>query len=336
MTKNFFSKHMKKSMALFFIGMAGCGKTTLLHRISLDLSLIKKSHFIINLDPATQNIPYLANIDIRDTINFKKVMKDYILGPNGAILTALNLFSTRFDQVLKIIQKKTNLIEFILIDTPGQIEIFTWSASGSIITESLSKNFPAIMFYVIDSARTINPITFVSNILYSCSILYKTRLPLIMILNKIDITSVDFLREWLSDNESFDRALEKENFFAGSFARSLSLTIDVFHKKIPFLNISASEGTGSSNILRYLFRIWKEFSNEFQSELENTLFSFLNRINLKLNKKMIKRKISKKKKNKCFNIINDKNREPKNFLKVYEYIALIHLENDKIYSIECI
>lgn len=30
---------------------------------------------------------------------FLQVMKQYSLGPNGAILTSLNLFATRFDQV---------------------------------------------------------------------------------------------------------------------------------------------------------------------------------------------------------------------------------------------
>lgn len=32
-------------------------------------------------------------------VNYKNVMKQYNLGPNGGILTALNLFATRFDQV---------------------------------------------------------------------------------------------------------------------------------------------------------------------------------------------------------------------------------------------
>jgi hypothetical protein len=44
-------------------------------------------------------LPYGAHVDIRDTVNYKNVMKQYSLGPNGAILTSLNLFATRFDQV---------------------------------------------------------------------------------------------------------------------------------------------------------------------------------------------------------------------------------------------
>ena len=38
-------------------------------------------------------------VDIRDTINYKEVMRGNRLGPNGAIVTSLNLFSTKFDMV---------------------------------------------------------------------------------------------------------------------------------------------------------------------------------------------------------------------------------------------
>lgn len=57
----------------------------------------------------------------------------------------------------------------ILIDTPGQIEIFTWSASGSIITEAIASSLPTVVAYVIDTPRTIAPVTFMSNMLYACS-----------------------------------------------------------------------------------------------------------------------------------------------------------------------
>jgi hypothetical protein len=51
------------------------------------------------LDPACYEVPYPSNIDIRDTVNYKEVMKQYGLGPNGGIVTSLNLFATKFDQV---------------------------------------------------------------------------------------------------------------------------------------------------------------------------------------------------------------------------------------------
>ena len=44
----------------------------------------------MTLNPVVQRMPQ---------VNYKNVMKEYNLGPNGGILTSLNLFATRFDQV---------------------------------------------------------------------------------------------------------------------------------------------------------------------------------------------------------------------------------------------
>ena len=72
-------------------------------------------------------------------VNYKNVMKQYNLGPNGGILTSLNLFATRFDQVVALCDKERDPpLEYIVADTPGQIEIFTWSASGAIISEAFA------------------------------------------------------------------------------------------------------------------------------------------------------------------------------------------------------
>jgi hypothetical protein len=36
----------------------------------------------------------------------------YNLGPNGGILTALNLFTTKFDQVLDLVEKRADTVEY--------------------------------------------------------------------------------------------------------------------------------------------------------------------------------------------------------------------------------
>ena len=49
--------------------MAGSGKTTLLQRLSSHLHTTQTPGYIINLDPAVTQVPYGANIDIRDTVH---------------------------------------------------------------------------------------------------------------------------------------------------------------------------------------------------------------------------------------------------------------------------
>lgn len=130
----------------------------------------------------------LLNVpDIRDTVNYKEVMKQYGLGPNGAIVTSLNLFATKFDKVISLLEKASSTHEVAVIDTPGQIEVFTWSASGNIVTEALASTFPTVVVYVMDTIRSVNPVTFMSNMLYACSILYKTKLPFIVAMNKVGL-----------------------------------------------------------------------------------------------------------------------------------------------------
>ena len=68
---------------------------------------------------------------------------------------------------------KKNL-DFIVVDTPGQIEIFTWSASGTIITEAIASRFETFLFYILDTSRSNNnPQVFVSNILQAISVPVK-------------------------------------------------------------------------------------------------------------------------------------------------------------------
>ena len=59
-------------------------------------------------------------------------------------------------------------LSYVILDTPGQIEIFTWSASGAIITDAVASSLPTVVAYVIDTPRTTAPATFMSNMLYAC------------------------------------------------------------------------------------------------------------------------------------------------------------------------
>jgi hypothetical protein len=221
--------------------------------------------YCINLDPATLDVPYSPSIDIRDTVDYKQVMQQHRLGPNGAIMTSLNLYATKFDQVIRILESRADagsLPEFLLVDTPGQIEAFTWSASGAILSESLASTFPTVMVFVVDTVRCASsPNTFMSNMLYACSMYYRTRLPLIICFNKVDVVPYEFCLEWMSDFEKFQDALDnarqnKDEYgdtgFYDSLTRSLSLVLDEFYSEFSknAVGVSAVTGDGIDNFWR--------------------------------------------------------------------------------------
>ena len=98
-----------------------------------------------------QEVPFPANIGICDVAKYKELMKQYGLGPSGGTVTSLNLFATRFNHVMAFIKKVQNMSKYVLIVTPGQVEIFTWSASGTIITKALESSILKTVIYVKDT-----------------------------------------------------------------------------------------------------------------------------------------------------------------------------------------
>lgn len=307
-------------VAIVCIGMAGSGKTTFMQRLISHLythpdptspepavSKSPSTPYILNLDPAVHHVPFTPNIDIRDSVNYKEVMKQFNLGPNGGILTSLNLFSTKIDQVIGLLEKRTappepvqppeqSTVEFltsqgkaptttphqqqvkhILIDTPGQIEVFVWSASGEILLSSLASTFPTVLAYIIDTPRTTSTSTFMSNMLYACSILYKTKLPMILVFNKTDAQDAEFAKEWMTDFEVFQEALRKEeeagqgstgSGYMNSLLNSMSLVLEEFYKHLSLVGVSAMTGDGMDQFFKGVEEKKGEFEKDYKPELE--------------------------------------------------------------------
>lgn len=83
------------------------------------------------------------------------------------------------------------------------------------------------------------PVTFMSNMLYACSILYKTKLPFIIVFNKTDVQPHDFALDWMTDFEKYQEALNDksrdehgEGSYVNSLMSSMNLVLEEFYNNL--------------------------------------------------------------------------------------------------------
>lgn len=176
---------------LLVVGMAAAGKTTLVQRLKLGEDAPGRAEgaeapYVVNLDPAVLSLPYTPDIDIRDSLDYKGLLQKHGWGPNGGILACLNIFASKVDVLGEALGRHSSAPCFV-VDTPGQIECFTWSASGEILGRYLSGSYPTCILYVLDAERCRDPTIFSSSMIYACSILYRFDMPMLIVFNKADL-----------------------------------------------------------------------------------------------------------------------------------------------------
>ena len=119
---------VKQKFGQLIIGPPGSGKTTYIKSMKEFYSQCGRKTLSINLDPANDNKISSFDIDIRNLINLEEVEKKLKLGPNGSFLYCINFLNDNISWLeQQINQDKYKDYFYYLIDTPGQIEIFTIS-----------------------------------------------------------------------------------------------------------------------------------------------------------------------------------------------------------------
>ena len=107
-----------------------------------------------------------------------------------------------------------------------------------------------------------------SNMLYSLSILYKSKLPMLIVFNKIDVLDHSFAQKWMSDFSEFDTALSLEDTYLSSLSRSMSLVLEEFYAQILSIGVSALTLKGfDENLLAKFEEAKKEYEEIFLPEI---------------------------------------------------------------------
>ncbi|MBL7001641.1 MAG: ATP/GTP-binding protein [Nitrosopumilus sp.] len=194
---------------IFISGTAGSGKSLLTSRLLESYTKNGVFTAVLNLDPGVESLPYTCDVDVRDYVDIVSIMQKYDLGPNGAMIMANDLIASKIDEI----QNEVNGVnpDYLIVDTPGQIELFAYRSSGRFLVENISSEEKTNIF-LFDGALINSPVNFVSIALLATSIRLRLNVPTVNVLTKTDLIG-DKLKEilqWTTSLSTLEEAIAKE------------------------------------------------------------------------------------------------------------------------------
>ena len=194
---------------IFISGTAGAGKSLLTSKLYDYYTKNRAFAAILNLDPGVENMPYTCDIDVRDYVDYVSIMQKYDLGPNGALVMANDLIASKIDEI----QNEVNRVnpDYLIVDTPGQIELFAYRSSGPFLVENISSEEKTNIF-LFDGALITTPVNFVSIALLATSIKLRLNISTVNVLTKTDLigTKLKDILQWTTSLSKLEDAIAKE------------------------------------------------------------------------------------------------------------------------------
>ena len=241
---------------LFIIGTAGSGKSLLTASFANWLKVGKQNVITVNLDPGALTLPYTPDVDVRNYIRVEELMERYGLGPNGALVMAADLVAEETQRLEEEVEDFNP--DLVLVDTPGQMELFAFRASGPYIANELTKE-PKAIVYLFDSVFSASPLNYISNLFLSAAVYNRFFVSQVHVLSKCDLLPPkegDRIVDWSANPKTLETAIE-ENLSGTRRLLSRDMMHAIYRLGLRFLLIpvSAKTNEGLINLNSALERI---------------------------------------------------------------------------------
>eukprot|EP01068_Selenidium_serpulae_P014166 Selendium_serpulae@DN6062_c0_g1_i4.p2 len=222
------------------VGPPGSGKTTYCNAMQQMCKALNRPVIIFNLDPANDMMPFDAEIDIRDLISVESIMNETELGPNGSLLYAMDYIKANLDWVVE--QMKKHPETYVLVDCPGQVELYTHHQAMRDILTFLQKkmDFRLTVVHLIEAGLCADPVKYISGSMVALSCQLVLEMPQVNVLSKVDtlrfhrkelLFRIDFYAQAVDLNElvaAMPNTHPMEKKFA-KFASSMVELLDDFN-----------------------------------------------------------------------------------------------------------
>ena len=237
---------------VFIIGPAGSGKTTLTSTLGRYLEEQNFKVCYVNLDAAVEDIPYEPDFDIRTYYTVSKIMKEEKIGPNLALIRSVELLLKYENDIKNLIEYVKEDYDYILVDTPGQLELTIFHEACIKIMKLFSERTRSCIVFLIpaDIVRSVRDIAFLK--LMALAIRYRIDVPVITAISKIGLNpNVENIL-----NESID---VKDIELAGTerdLVYELWNTIKKIEKKQRIVKICSITGEGLEDLHTLIYEVF--------------------------------------------------------------------------------
>lgn len=225
------------------IGPPGSGKTTYCNAMAQLLNGLGRKTSLINIDPANELVPYDADVDISELIQLDDVMTNFKLGPNGGLLYCMEYLEKNFDWLLAKIKALEG--NYLIIDCPGQVELYTHNDSVKNIVKRLEKeaDLRLAAVHLADSHYCADASKFLSVCLTSLTTMLQIELPHVNVLSKADLIEkygkLDFNVDFYTEVMDLDYLLDR-------------ISDDPFTAKFKALNAAMSELVTNYSLVNFV------------------------------------------------------------------------------------
>ncbi|RMZ57616.1 hypothetical protein APUTEX25_001816 [Auxenochlorella protothecoides] len=171
------------------VGPPGSGKSTYCAALARHLASSGRSVAVVNLDPANDALVYEAALDVSELVGLEAVQEETGLGPNGGLIWAMEYLETNIDWLLDRLRPLTQAGHYIILDCPGQVELFQLHAGFKRILGTLERQLSMrlVAVQLIDAHLCADAGKYMAALLLALSTMLHLELPQVNAFSKYDL-----------------------------------------------------------------------------------------------------------------------------------------------------
>ncbi len=240
---------------VIFVGPAGAGKSSIVASYGRWLRDQGYRVATLNLDPAAEYIPYQPDFDVRKIVNAREIALREGLGPNGALIRSIEVLTERLGEILEWLRGCR--ADFLLVDTPGQMELFVFRDLSHRFIDALKGLARALLVvFVVDAEMLRDASDYAFLALMCTAIQLRLDVDVVAVVNKVDRVEKlpSGLRTWIELLDEASKVLSERGAYGDMMARLVEIVAS-YSKAMHVPAVSARTGVGMEDLHRIVHEV---------------------------------------------------------------------------------